>query len=267
MTSAPMLFSAKVMHKRHVPTVNAFTYNVFYLAFPYRERQALADGWRFGVDRAGLMSFSTSSLINPEHLIEEWGLMPEDGELMVVTMPRVLGYEFNPVSFWLTLNKDKQLCAVIAEVHNTFGERHNYICAHADRRPIRASDVITAQKLFHVSPFMPRQGRYKFRFDLNLEDNKLGIWIDYEQPDGRLDLSTSLLGHLQPYTRENRQRFFWQIPWLSLKVMGLIHWQALKLWLGHRIPYIPKPIQLACQTTEAESLVRSEPVTERRDGV
>ena len=136
MTYAPMLFSAKVMHKRHEPTVNAFTYNVFYLAFPYKQKAALQDGWRFGVDRAGLMSFSTTSLINPEHLIEEWGLMPEDGDVMVVTMPRVLGYEFNPVSFWLVLNAQKQLSAVIAEVHNTFGERHNYICAHPDRRPI-----------------------------------------------------------------------------------------------------------------------------------
>ncbi len=76
----------------------------------------------------------------------------------------MLGYVFNPVSFWYCHDRAGNLAAVLAEVSNTFGERHNYLVAHADGRPIRAGETLEARKVFHVSPFMAVQGHYRFRF-------------------------------------------------------------------------------------------------------
>jgi hypothetical protein len=76
------------------------------------------------------------------------------------------GFVFNPVSFWFCHDRDGALRAVLAEVRNTFGDHHNYLVAHADQRPITAADTLTARKIFHVSPFFPVAGEYRFRFDL-----------------------------------------------------------------------------------------------------
>ena len=82
---------------------------------------------------------------------------------------------------------DRQLRAVICEVHNTFGEQHSYICARADFAPLSPDEWLEADKLFHVSPFLPRNGHYKFRFALAGE--KLGIWIDLEFSGDNVPLS------------------------------------------------------------------------------
>jgi DUF1365 family protein len=77
----------------------------------------------------------------------------------------MLGYVFNPVSFWFCHDRGGALRAVLAEVNNTFGERHNYLVAHADGRPIRDGEALRARKLFHVSPFLAVHGDYRFRFE------------------------------------------------------------------------------------------------------
>jgi DUF1365 family protein len=81
-----------------------------------------------------------------------------DGTLMLLAQPRTLGHVFNPVSFWLAHDKQRRLRAVISEVSNTFGDRHSYLCAHDDHRPITREDTLSAQKIFHVSPFQPIEG-------------------------------------------------------------------------------------------------------------
>ncbi len=85
--------------------------------------------------------------------------------VLLVAQPRVLGFLFNPVSFWLIVDQTDDLRAVIAEVNNTYGQRHSYLCAHDDLRPIRFSDTLTTKKVFYVSPFQDVSGRYDFRFD------------------------------------------------------------------------------------------------------
>ena len=71
---------------------------------------------------------------------------------------RLLGHVFNPVSFWLCLDAQDTLRVVIAEVSNTFGQRHSYLCYKDDLSPITANDRLCAQKIFHVSPFQPDRG-------------------------------------------------------------------------------------------------------------
>ncbi|MEP2640900.1 DUF1365 domain-containing protein [Roseobacter sp.] len=154
----------------------------------------------------------------------------------LLAQPRVLGHVFNPVSFWLCRGPQDALVAVIAEVSNTFGDRHSYLCHHPDLRPIAPSDTLTAAKIFHVSPFQPAEGGYKFRFDIC--EAKVGIWIDYARSDG--GLIATLTGARKPLSTAGILRFALLRPLGARRVLALIHWQALKLWWkGAR--YRPRP--------------------------
>ncbi|ASP19990.1 cyclopropane-fatty-acyl-phospholipid synthase [Antarctobacter heliothermus] len=148
-----------------------------------------------------------------------------NGPLMLLAQPRLLGHVFNPASFWLAYDGD-DLRAVIAEVSNTFGDRHSYLCAHADGSPITAQDHISARKVFHVSPFQPVEGHYVFRFDIRAD--RVGIWIDYTHENG--GLIATLCGPRQPLTNGQIMRSALRRPFGARRVLTLIHWQALKLW-------------------------------------
>ena len=155
----------------------------------------------------------------------------------LLAQPRVLGHVFNPVSFWLCRDGDDSLIAVIAEVTNTFGDRHSYLCNHPDLRPIEPSDRLMAEKAFHVSPFQPVAGTYEFRFDIR--EDRIGIWIDYRQSDG--GLVATLTGKRAPLTNGVILRSSVRRPFGSRRVLGLIHWQALKLWMRKAV-YRPRPV-------------------------
>ena len=159
-----------------------------------------------------------------------------DGQVLLLAQPRVLGHVFNPVSFWLCHDRDGALRVVIAEVNNTFGDRHSYLCHHDDLRPITAQDTLAARKVFHVSPFQPIEGGYSFRFDITPE--RVGIWIEYGRGNG--GLIATLTGRRRVL---NNRAILWSLlrrPLGSRRVLALIHWQALKLWWrGAR--YRPRP--------------------------
>lgn len=159
------------------------------------------------------------------------------GQILLLTQPRVLGHVFNPVSFWLCHDGQGALRVVIAEVSNTFGERHSYLCHRDDHGAITREDRVRAMKIFHVSPFQPVQGGYEFRFDLSAK--KIGIWIDYSAgKDG--GLIATLTGHLAPLTSQGILGMMLRRPFGTRRVVALIYWQALKLKLkGAR--YNPLP--------------------------
>jgi DUF1365 family protein len=248
----PHIYTAKVMHKRLFPKVNQFTYGVFYFALPLP---------------AATLPSRILSFHNKDHgahdggdvgtwartLLKTYGLGALVENITLITMPRVLGYVFNPVSFFMCFDKDKQLRAVICEVHNTFGEQHSYLCARADHAPLSPDEWLEADKIFHVSPFLPRTGRYKFRFALR--ENQLGIWIDYYDAQNNKQLLTSLTGKLTPLDSGSLSRVFWSHPLVTLKVITLIHWQALKL-ISKGIRYIAKPLQLFEKTSTTHNLTK-----------
>jgi DUF1365 family protein len=152
--------------------------------------------------------------------------LPQPHLILLLAQPRVFGHVFNPVSFWLCYNQDAALSVVIAEVTNTFGDRHSYLCHHADLAPITPQDRLEATKIFHVSPFQPVAGGYQFRFDIR--PDRVGIWIDYAQGEG--GLIATLTGTRAVLTNRDVLRALWRRPLGSRRVLALIHWQALKLW-------------------------------------
>ncbi len=160
------------------------------------------------------------------------------GRMLLLAQPRVLGHVFNPVSFWLCEGADGSLRAVIAEVSNTFGDRHSYLCHHPDLRAIAAADTLTATKIFHVSPFQPVAGEYRFRFDIRPE--KIAIRIDYGTTSG--GLIATLAGLRTPLTNAAILRAALRRPFGSRRVLGLIHWQALRLFFkGAKYNARPQP--------------------------
>lgn len=148
------------------------------------------------------------------------------GRIDLLAQPRLLGHVFNPVSFWLCHDNAGVLRCVIAEVTNTFGDRHSYLCAHADLRRITRDETLAAQKIMHVSPFQPIEGGYVFRFDIT--DTAVHIVIDYTRGTG--GVIATLKGPRAPLTNAGILRAALRRPFGSRRVLALIHWQAIKLW-------------------------------------
>ncbi len=160
----------------------------------------------------------------------------QPARIELLAQPRVLGHVFNPVSFWLCRDAAGALRCVIAEVSNTFGDRHSYLCRHADDREITGAEEIEATKIFHVSPFQPVEGRYVFRFDISAA--AIDIRIDYRRDDG--GLVATLQGPRRPLSNRGILRALARRPFGSRRVLALIHWQALKLW-WKGASYRPRP--------------------------
>ncbi|CTQ49654.1 DUF1365 domain-containing protein [Jannaschia donghaensis] len=150
----------------------------------------------------------------------------DPGRILLLAQPRVLGHVFNPVSFWLIHDRHDDLVAVIAEVTNTYGDRHSYLCHADDLSPIDANTQLRAAKLMHVSPFQPVEGDYDFRFDIR--PNRISIRIGYRQGNGTL--VATLTGPRRPLTNRALIGAALRRPFGTRRVLCLIHWQALKLW-------------------------------------
>ena len=164
--------------------------------------------------------------------------LPAAARIDLLAQPRLLGHVFNPVSFWLCHDETNALRVVIAEVSNTFGDRHSYLVHRADHGPITAEDHLTAQKIFHVSPFQPVEGGYRFRFDIRAD--RIGIWIDFTA--GENGVIATLVGPRKPLTNRGILWACLRRPFGSRRVLVLIFWQALKLRLkGVAYRPVPKP--------------------------
>jgi len=225
-----------VAHARTRPRRNAFHYKLCYFAIPVREWEPGSRKVFFSIDRPNLFSLRSSDYGDGTTPLADWiggilaaaQLTEADGDIVLVTLPRFLGYAFNPVSFWFCLDREKRLRAVLAEVNNTFGERHCYLCFHETHEPIVKSARLVVRKIFHVSPFMEVKGSYRFRFEY--EPDRIAVRIDLLDEDGVI-LSTSMSGSPQPVTAAGLTKTALAYPLQTLKVVALIHYQALKLFL------------------------------------
>ncbi|KMW60193.1 hypothetical protein AIOL_000346 [Candidatus Rhodobacter oscarellae] len=221
-------------HARHGAVENAFRYRVDYLcldleagagmrpAILRRNRRGLLSLW--DSDHGGAPGKGRGAAW-VRQVLGDHGLHLH-GRILLVAQPRVLGHVFNPVSFWLCHDEAGALRVVIAEVSNTYGDRHSYFCHRDDLAPITAADTLTARKIFHVSPFQPVEGEYSFRFDIR--EDRLGIWIDFRSGNG--GVYATLTGKRAPATTWGLIAACLRRPFGSRRVLGLIHWQALKLW-------------------------------------
>lgn len=235
--------AGETFHGRKGAVANAFRYSVDYLLLDPEGAQGPA---LFSLNRANLMALHDKDHGGPpgqgrgapwaREVLAAHGL-PAPAKLLLLAQPRILGHVFNPVSFWLAFDAGDRLTAVIAEVTNTYGDRHSYLCARQDHGPITPQDRLTATKCFHVSPFQPVQGAYRFRFDIR--PDRIGIWIDLDLPQG--GLTTNLIGRRRPLTNPGILAAGLRRPFGSRRVLALIYWQALRLrWKG--VPFRARPL-------------------------
>ena len=246
---APIQFGfGPIRHTRLRPIRHAFSYAGCFLRLRIDGQAAaqasVALGRWFGYDCSAPVAFRSSDHGDGRQPLEAWARslceqagVHADGAIWLHTFPRMLGYAFKPVSFWFCHRADQRLVAVIAEVNNTFGERHCYLLAQPDGSPLPQGQTMQARKVFHVSPFCAVEGTYAFRF-FNRADRALAR-IDYHDADGPL-LLTSLSGYLQPATRAVVRRALFAQPLFTLGVMARIHLQAFRLWRA-RVPFHGKP--------------------------
>ena len=239
--ATPLIATGVVRHARLRPVAHAFAYPTYFLMLPMRTlRHSNAPG--LVRNRLGLLSFhdrdhgdgGADALAWVESLLQREGITDADGEVWLQAYPRVLGYVFKPVSLWYCHRADGSLAAVLAEVNNTFGERHAYLLAGPQ---LAWGHEVTAAKVFHVSPFCSVEGSYRFRFMRT--GDRVVARIEHDDNTGPL-LLTSVSGRLQPLDATSVRRAFFGMPLMTLGVIARIHWQALRLWLKH-VPFYRKP--------------------------
>lgn len=246
------LYTGRVAHKRVTVASNAFNYPVYYLGVDLDELDELdATMRRFSHNRSGLISLwdrdhgpRDGSPLRPwiDALVAQVGIDLTGGRVMLLTFPRVLGARFYPVSFWYLFGADGEPRGVLAEVHNTYGDRHNYLLHNNGERYDWATRPAKA-KAFFVSPFVQREGvHYEFAFGDPAEKPTIAIRAFVE---GELTLGTTVMLEAQDLNDAALLSTVLRHGPISIIALILIHWQALKLLLK-RVPlqpHTPPPVE------------------------
>jgi len=238
------LYTGTVAHKRTRPKENSFRYQVYFLYLDLAELDELDAGLK----RFSHNGHALSQLRDRDHgprdgsplrpwidaLLARANIDLEGGRVCLLTFPRVLGFGFYPVSMWYCFHADGTPRAVLAEVHNTFGGRHNYLL-HNGGNLFDLSSKPTVDKVFSVSPFIPMDARYEFRLTEPGESLHVGI---YDYVEGPLLLVAGLDLTAQELTDEAIARAVRRFGPMSLRAWLLIHAQAIRI-VSKGIRYIP----------------------------
>lgn len=250
------LYPGVVSHARLKPRRHALRYRIFMLLLDLDELPALDRRLRlFSLKRFNLTGFdprrhgdgsATPLKAQVEAQLAAAGLA-HGGSVRMLAMPRILGAGFNPLTVYWCHGPDGALSAILYEVNNTFGERHSYLI------PAEDAPVVTqaCDKDFYVSPFMDMDLKYTFRVRAPAE--QVQVLVDVDDADGRL-LRTGFVAQRRELTDRNLLLAWLTHPWMTVGVLGVIHWEALFIWLkGGKIRQRPaKPAWTVTVVTPAK---------------
>ena len=249
MTQASALYRGGVMHRRLRPKAHQLNYSVFWLLLDLAEIDSLDRRLRlFSRNRFNLLSFhdkdygdGSGAALRPQ--IEAWlsraGIDIGDGPVRLLTMPRVLGYVFNPISLYYCHQIDGRLAAMVYEVTSTFGVRHAYVIPVPEADQAAGLIRQGAAKALYVSPFMGMEMDYEFRG--HAPGQGLDMTISGVDAEGLL-ITAAMSAQRRPLEDRDLASAAVALPMMTLKVMAAIHWEALKLWLkGVRLTRQPPP--------------------------
>lgn len=247
MSGGSALYTGRLRHRRRRPRRHEFSYGVHQVLLdlddlPRLDRTVAG----FGHNRAAVTSFHDvdhlGALDRPLRAkLDDWlranGVEPPGGPVTLLTNLRVLGYVFNPVSWFFVHDRDGALALVVAEVNNTFGDAYAYILD--DLRPAQGGMLAAGRtKRFHVSPFLPIDGhRYEFR--VRPPGDRLLVHMDVLDDTGKVFDATLALRR-GPLTTRRLWAALARRPLLPLRTIVLIHWNALRLW-ARRVPFHRRP--------------------------
>lgn len=236
------LYKARVMHNRLHPKKHKFHYNIFMFYLDLAELDSISQKFRWlSRNRFNLFNFRDSDHLqlpieNPdkskkirEHITQYLAENLVDignGRIMLLTNLCTMGYQFNPVSFYICYNElDEPVCTVV-EVCNTFKEMKPYFLGNETFNDNKFH--LHTYKNFYVSPFIDLD--FYFDFNVKVPGERLNIAINDYDESGELYFMSSLQGEKAALTDTNMIRYFFSIPLVTIQITWLIHWQALKLW-------------------------------------
>lgn len=240
------LYDCQVMHQRWFPHSYRFQYRVFSLLLDIDRLDEIAQQRFLSINRFNLFSIYTQD--HGDRSEKSWRTwinetLASQGlkvahRVQVQCFPRILGYGFNPLSLWYCYDKQSELYAVVCEVSNTFGEHHHYLL-HEGGAPLALPVKANKNKIFHVSPFINMEQEYRFTIDKPGEQLRVVIQ-EYEQ--NALMLVATQQGQRHALSSSNLLKYFFKVPFMTFKIMVLIHWHALKLGLaGAKFYRKPEP--------------------------
>jgi uncharacterized protein len=247
--AAAVLFDGSVMHARMKPKTHRFTYKVYSLLVDVDRLDAAHRLSRFfSIGRLNLLSFRPDDHgdggkrplgDHVRDLLAKAGLAERPERIMLMCYPRVLGFTFNPISIYFAYDAAERLIGLVYEVRNTFGEMHTYVAPLLDGELSEAGVRQERNKLFYVSPFMDMPMRYRFRIRPPADD--IAIRILETDADGPI-LAATFVGKRTELTTWSALAAFFRVPLMTAKVVGGIHYEAMKLWFkGIRFVARPAP--------------------------
>lgn len=224
------IYTGHVAHSR--PRKHCLRYSIFMLALDLDELPALSLK-RFKHNKLAHFSFydrdhaaRINAPLRPQIAakLEASGIDWDDGRIVLLTIPRLFNYVFNPLNVYFCYWKDGALAALVHEVSNTFGEWHFYVL------PAHAQDGLVTQtcdKQFFVSPFLEMDLRYEFRIRPPGDDVSVAMIV---RRGDEVALTASFAGQRRELTDANLLRAWLTNPLMTIKVIAGIHWEALKMW-------------------------------------
>ena len=241
------IYNGNVIHKRFKPKEHFFKYSVFSLFIDLAELNEIEKKINF----FSYNKFNLISFFDIDHgprdgsSIEDWvkqnlegvGISNKQVKIRLLCYPRIFGYVFNPLSIFFVYDENDYLISILYEVKNTFGEQHTYVFkTEKGRRLIENS----CNKKFHVSPFIEMECKYYFK--ILIPENKLSVIINQSDDTGKL-LYASQDGIKKKLNSKNLILSYITHPLMTFKIIGAIHYEALKLWLKG-IKFVKKKLKI-----------------------
>jgi len=247
------LYECSVMHHRLAPKVHHFQHDIFMFYLDLDELELIAKKtFLFSYNRKNFYSFQDAdhepagqNLLKERIVafLERHGIdLGPFGRVMLLTLPRVAGYVFNPISVYYCFSAEGSPICSVAEVGNTFRETKLFLLRREELATGTTFSKIVP-KHFYVSPFSSLDLSFDFR--LRIPDDKLDLKVD-DRDGSEKTLITTLIGKRAELTNRNLNWFTLKYPLITLKVIFLIHWHALRLWVK-RVPFYRKAENAALQ--------------------
>lgn len=241
------IYTGTLRHRRFKPVEHAFTYPVFMVLLEVDQIPALMNISAFSsYNRFNWAAFDERDHFgDPRHSLRDrlrvdagsHGLALPDGPIYLLTNLRYLGYNFNPISLFYCCHRDGTIGSILAEVNSTFGESRNYWLSQANALPAANSLRYRVPKTLHVSPFMKMDLDYGFV--LTTPSKNLIAHMNVFD-GGRPIFDATLQLDQRPWSAAALRRALLRHPWMTAKVFGAIHWEALKLY-AKKVPVFTKP--------------------------